>query len=765
MNILKQFKHYSVYRRTLLFIVFFTALIVATVCLILFFFFTSSTTKEISNISKSMLMQTSYTSKILREQVEMTSSQLLNDNDIFNVLNNRKTDPLLNYRAKTKLQQIQSIYPFISSIGIYNEHTDRYLNTISNSLQLDEGLKLKMRKKDRNQYAEFFPRHMTTSDGTRAMLTFVLFPNYSFLQPSYGSIVVNIDEAYVKNTMQSLKSNQDDNTFIMDEEGLILSHTESNLFMSQPSEAYIDKILRSQLDSDHFISHIEGAKHLVIYVKSSDLNWVFINTKPYNQIISNISDLRNFTLGFASIMILIGIILAAMMANNFYNPLRSLIKKTNAMNKSPSDSNEVENEFTLLTDAFSSLTHRALSSEKHMETSLPVLKKNYCRHLLKGTLYDLSQHDSGKYSFDSELPGPYYKILVFQIDQFESFKNNNSMKQQALFRFALCNIAQELIELHGKGEAVIMEENEISLIWQLEDSNITRSKVMMITNELQKLILQYFKFSISIGIGQIVNDKDKLHTAYQSAKECSNYRLFYGLGSAIDMEMIQDRLSVSSKYPLHIEKKIVTEIQKNHKEMLSAAIHDFIDILQPFSYYHALTYANQLLISILKSFDDTMDIFSEDSKKYYNQIHKLTYYETLEDMEAAIKTFCLEFSDLLNDKNRDKNKHIIEELQQFIQNNYQNPDLSLEMIADLVKLSPGYLGKVFKQYCNNSFNDYLKNIRLEEAKNLLVETNETTAEILNKIGMSSPSYFSAQFKKKYGTSPSRFRSLYTMNKS
>ncbi len=64
--------------------------------------------------------------------------------------------------------------------------------------------------------------------------------------------------------------------------------------------------------------------------------------------------------------------------------------------------------------------------------------------------------------------------------------------------------------------------------------------------------------------------------------------------------------------------------------------------------------------------------------------------------------------------------------------------------------------KKIKQLTNQTPNDFLKNIRLEQAKKLLLDSNLNINEIAYSTGFSSPKYFRECFKKQYGESPSDF---------
>ncbi|MDQ0877061.1 YesN/AraC family two-component response regulator [Paenibacillus sp. V4I3] len=98
----------------------------------------------------------------------------------------------------------------------------------------------------------------------------------------------------------------------------------------------------------------------------------------------------------------------------------------------------------------------------------------------------------------------------------------------------------------------------------------------------------------------------------------------------------------------------------------------------------------------------------------------------------------------------------IEQVQQFIGLNLSR-DISLTDAAALVHLNPSYLSQLFKQQTGGKFVDYVIEMRMEEAKKLLIKTSLRVSEIAERLGYGDISYFSSTFKKLTGCSPLEYR--------
>jgi len=99
---------------------------------------------------------------------------------------------------------------------------------------------------------------------------------------------------------------------------------------------------------------------------------------------------------------------------------------------------------------------------------------------------------------------------------------------------------------------------------------------------------------------------------------------------------------------------------------------------------------------------------------------------------------------------------VITKAKQYIQEN-QTEDLSLGQVAKAINTSTFYFCKMFKKVTGINFTDYLSRIRIEKAKNLLLNPNLRISEIAYAVGFQSLTHFNRVFKKILGQSPTDYR--------
>ena len=109
----------------------------------------------------------------------------------------------------------------------------------------------------------------------------------------------------------------------------------------------------------------------------------------------------------------------------------------------------------------------------------------------------------------------------------------------------------------------------------------------------------------------------------------------------------------------------------------------------------------------------------------------------------------------------DKEKDIrinreFDEILQYIHNNFADPEMSIAKTADIFGFSKKYFSALFTKNMQTNFTDYLSEIRVKHATELLQQNKLSVTELAEKCGYSDPLYFSKVFKKITGVSPSKY---------
>ena len=105
----------------------------------------------------------------------------------------------------------------------------------------------------------------------------------------------------------------------------------------------------------------------------------------------------------------------------------------------------------------------------------------------------------------------------------------------------------------------------------------------------------------------------------------------------------------------------------------------------------------------------------------------------------------------------EKNSLLMAKVKQYLQHNYMMCNISLDSVSAILNLNASYFSAQFKRCFGINFVDYLTDLRIQAAKELLRDPMHSAAEIARMVGYESPNYFARAFKKKTGITPTEFR--------
>lgn len=134
-------------------------------------------------------------------------------------------------------------------------------------------------------------------------------------------------------------------------------------------------------------------------------------------------------------------------------------------------------------------------------------------------------------------------------------------------------------------------------------------------------------------------------------------------------------------------------------------------------------------------------------------LRKIAYYKHSASAHLKVALFEL----LRASRSEETDYRLIESVQEFIRNNYQNPDLTNQEIANQFNYHPYHINRLMKTHTEKTLHDYLTDYRLHMAKNFLQTTNLNVTAIAEKTGFSSYSYFIKLFRERIGISPLQYR--------
>ena len=387
--------------------------------------------------------------------------------------------------------------------------------------------------------------------------------------------------------------------------------------------------------------------------------------------------------------------------------------------------------------------------EKVYEASLPLLRQQFFSQVVTGTLeesYREQQLKNLKLNFEFDA---FYMIAV------KLYENDT---QDVLSELSIKETLKEALEKIAEVCQFAMGDKEMFLLCSNKKHDIER--ITRTIEEVSVIIRRIFQVEIFCGISTVGNSINEVPALYTQSLEALDYNLVikeecYTYYNDIlplqkdvndwsaEVEGIEKIITHCSEEELKIEvMKLLQKIQRVHYNLNEYQI-VILEILFAISRIH-------------KKYQIGLDEKSADTKTMAIEILSL---ETGEELNHWLINYCKSIRTMIQKKQIDNNVVLASNAMKMVQNNFRDSSLSVESVCEELHVSSSHFSKIFKQETGFTFLNYLINLRMEEAKRLLKQTDYKSQVIGEMVGYPEPNYFSYVFKKNCGVSPAKYRKL------
>ncbi len=263
------------------------------------------------------------------------------------------------------------------------------------------------------------------------------------------------------------------------------------------------------------------------------------------------------------------------------------------------------------------------------------------------------------------------------------------------------------------------------------------------------------RFSISFRIGiSRVKEMQKMKDAYSE----STNSLILTKGTVAHADDLPIGCDYEENYPINLEKQLFEEVEDGN-------VSKAIDTARSFFDWMTETHPDSIMDIRLKVLEFALRAESVAYEKggatyhfnsrsdYLTTIMNTDDYETMKNWFVAKIEMAAQNS---SSKHDECSNNIVDIAKEYIKANYSKA-LNLDDVSYYVNISPYYFSKIFKDGTGENFIEYLTNIRIEKAKELLNSTDYSMKEICVMVGYSDPNYFSRSFKKNVGVTPTEYK--------
>lgn len=353
-----------------------------------------------------------------------------------------------------------------------------------------------------------------------------------------------------------------------------------------------------------------------------------------------------------------------------------------------------------------------------------------------------------------KIEGGYYIVISKSKDDFSLFESN-AYNQEQMDQFG--EIIKSFLLQRKKFLIGSFIGNIITIFFMVQSNynkNIEKNNIVEIMKELKKRIKLILNIDVSIGIGTIYKDIADFKLSFSEALLANGKAQKLNSIEYFDLEK-GGPINNFIKYPIILENEIIEKIKLGNIEESGKISNFMINAIIDFS--EDVPEIKEYIIQFTSALKKILyNMGEEEYIKNSLSIRKIQEFRNKEEIKDFARVIINNILERLKYLNKNKDVKYLNKICSYIGKSF-NKDLSLDMVADDVGLSPQYVSKLFKGKLGINFIDYMTDRRVNYAKNLLKSCNKSISEIGALVGYSDVNYFSKIFKKLTGLSPKQYR--------
>ena len=264
--------------------------------------------------------------------------------------------------------------------------------------------------------------------------------------------------------------------------------------------------------------------------------------------------------------------------------------------------------------------------------------------------------------------------------------------------------------------------------------------------------------SIFLIYGRPVQYPNEIPLSYQDATQLLHRRFFCEESQHTlcykelpARELLSSHVTELEKYP----SVLAGYIQSHNRSMLAQTLMELEKLLY-FSNDSIINLKHSLIDAFLQVKQIITQTFPQIDIPFPGGATLIDYVMNKYYLYEIIQFFSEQFEMCIKAIGNSSSENIMDDILYYIEHNFSQ-NLKLESIAPLFGYNSSYLGKLFTQKAGENFNTYLDKVRIEKAKELLLDKQYRIYEISDLTGYKNPDYFYKKFKKYVGMTPAEYR--------
>jgi two-component system response regulator YesN len=381
-----------------------------------------------------------------------------------------------------------------------------------------------------------------------------------------------------------------------------------------------------------------------------------------------------------------------------------------------------------------------------LEENRAVLKENLLLKLAIGAVSSAEAFEQSQ-QIGVDLFARYYQVIVIRLEPASSIENASSAEIKQIH-----HIISKLVENNPDVFLLVKDVEEVVLIMKGSTPEYLEEEKNVLLEQFQRQV-EGTDCKLSIGIG---TSKKRIADVSQSFGEA-----LVGIQKQANQKLADSESGVDKAELLKVDKSAVEDYlkcggRKEFDDFFDAFIRPLLD-----SAFKSSIVKSYILMDIVLTTARFVKELGGDINQVVPGLNHvetiLSKIDTVDQIREQVQMILVSGLMFRDSRTYPQQAGILQKAKEYIDQHYMDPELSLNQVAAFVSHSPSHFSAIFSHGTCNTFKEYVTELRIKKAKELLLTTSLRSSEISYEIGYGDPHYFSYIFRKNTGMTPTEFR--------
>lgn len=558
--------------------------------------------------------------------------------------------------------------------------------------------------------------------------------------------LINVDQ--LNNLLAPIKYSPESTVLIFDgnDQLLLNNNAKSNINMSDIKDALSRDETNQQLS-------MNKEDYTLTYYKSPKSKWTYVSIHPKKVITQKLIVWKRTITILICCSLIVGILLVYYMSWRNANPINDIYQTVAGESTKPSDS--VQQSYDNLKGSIVFLMRDQIRLKDEMGQQLKLLKNSYLKQLLSNGFVNESERNI--YAQKADINMNYSSYLCAIVTSTNNQDNTINFNETKSIDMTIDKTQSFILSIHEN--SFFLDINTGQFVWiychdTLNETELYKDFTATVYSLIDKIETMN-DLSVHVDIGLPVYTQSDCFQSYQSALSVSEYHMEHDSDVVLWYTDIVKRQE-SFRFPVETELKLVNQIKEGMTPNVVREVEHLITenlkhrALSTERYHQFINTLLFILTRLNENLEENMRIIIPP----FNRLIRMKKNNVGDQIIRLFTNIARQYQNSINEQQT----RLKDELVGFINDHYDNANLTLFDLAEEFNMSESSIHSFFKKYLNTTFPRYLENVRIRKACRLLMD--EVNVNIIAaQVGYISPHSFRRAFKRVKGVTPTLYKTI------